>query len=111
VSAQITLSTLAANTVIVANMIASLTEDLFVISVDLMWSLLGGTAGEGPIEVGVAHGDLTVAEILEAIAASPTGPGDLIQNERSRRPVRGAGSFPGITATEVIAQAPPILCL
>ncbi len=104
VSAQLTLGTLAANTVLTANLIATLTEDLFVISADLTWALLAHTAGEGPIEVGVAHGDLSVAEILEAVAAAPTGPGDIIQNERSHRPVRQSGAFPGLNTDEVIAQ-------
>lgn len=96
VSQQLTLSTLASNTVIAADLIASLTEDLFVISADLMVSLLNQTFSEGPIQVGLAHGDLSVAEIGENLNANVTGPDDIIQMERARRPVRKIGMFSGV---------------
>ncbi len=102
VSQQITLSTLASNTVIGADLIAALTEDLYVISADLMWSLLGHTGGEGPLQVGIAHGDLSVAEIAENLNANVTGPDDIIQMEKARRPVRKAGMFSGLGAQETL---------
>ena len=74
-------------------MIQSLGEDLFCISVDTTLSLRGIAAGEGPLTVGVAHGDLSIAEIVEALDANLTSPDDIIARERSRRPVRRIGIF------------------
>ncbi len=93
VSQQITLGTLADATVLSAALIAALDEDLFIISADLMWQLTGVTLGEGPIGVGVAHGDLTDVEIAENLNVGLTGPDDIIGREKSRRPVRKAGMF------------------
>ncbi len=90
--ASITLDTLADNTVIKANTI-TFGEDIFVLSVDGVWSIRGQTANEGPISVGYAHSDLSVAEIKEALDASLTDPDDIIAKERTRRPVRRVGSF------------------
>ena len=73
----------------------TLGEDLFHISVEGSWTRIGGTAGEGPILVGYAHGDLTDIEIGEALDASLSDPDDIIAKEKSRRPVRRAGNFHG----------------
>ncbi len=102
INAQITLSTLADGIIITADMIAALTEDFYLLSVDLSWALLEATAGEGPLQVGVAMGDLTVSEILESVTASPTGPDDIIAIERGRRPVRLSGAFSGLNTEEVL---------
>ncbi len=91
----ITLGTLANNTVIIADVLnADLVEDLFVISIDALWTLLNQTAGESPIEVGFAHTDYSVAEILEHLDVAITGPdSDMIEMERLKRIVRRAGLF------------------
>ncbi len=102
VSQQITLGTLASNIVVAADLIAALTEDLYVISADLMWSRLNAADGEGPIQVGIAHGDLSVTEIGENLNANVTGPDNIIQMERARRPVRKAGMFSGLAGDEVL---------
>ena len=68
-------------------------EDLFVISIDGMWTLREATAREGPIEVGFCHGDLSATEVTESLNAEQQDPDDIIQNERARRPVRRAGQF------------------
>ncbi len=93
INAQITLGTTGDGGAVTANMITTLTEDIYIQSVDLTWALRGLTAGEVPIQVGIAHGDLSTTEITEAVTAAPTGPGDIIQNERARRPVRISGQF------------------
>ncbi len=93
INAQITLGTLVDGVAIVANLIQSLTEDIWVHSVDLTWALRGLTDGEVPIQVGISQGDLTVTEVVEAVTAAPTGPGDIIANEKARRPVRISGQF------------------
>lgn len=100
VSQQLTVGALASNTVIAADLLASLTEDLFVISANLMVSFTNHTGGEGPLQVGMAHGDLSVTEIAENLNANLTGPDDIIQKERSRRPVRKIGMFSGAAADE-----------
>ncbi len=72
------------------------------VSVDALMILTGLTAGEGPIEVGYAHGDLSVTEIDEQLLAENVDSGDIIANERAKRPVRKAAIFPGIVADEVL---------
>ncbi len=101
-TAQITLSTLASVTAILTTTIATLAEDLFIISVDALWSLRDLTPGEGPIEVGFAHDDLTVAEVQEALNAELVDPDDIITRERARRPVRRVGIFSGLGESETL---------
>ncbi len=93
VTSAITLSTLANGTVLTASLLGTLTEDLFVISADLEWTLRDVTAGEVPIEVGLAHSDYSVGEILENLDVSFLGPGSKIEQERARRLIRRSGIF------------------
>ncbi len=89
----ITLGTLANNTVIKQANTYEITEDFFVLSVDTLATIRDATAGEVPIILGWADDNLSVAEIAEAIDATPAGPNDIIQMERTRRPVRLIGQF------------------
>ncbi len=77
-------------------------EDVYWTSADLTVSIRNATPGEGPIGFGIQNDDLTVTEVNEAIAAAPRGPDDIIQLERSRRPVRTWGSFQCALADEVV---------
>ncbi len=70
----------------------TLTDDYRVTSIDGVWSMIG-VDGEGPITVGVAHGDYTAQEIEDCLLASQTRPGDKIAMERSNRLVRVIGVF------------------
>ncbi len=79
-------------------------EDVYWTSADLSISLRDFTAGEGPVGFGCVNDDLTAAEIVEAVAAAPTGPDDIIQNERARRPVRDWGQFPGLAGNEGVGD-------
>ena len=80
------------NNLVVKSSAFTMGEDLFVISVDLACHIRQLTAGEGdPCEVGICHGDLSITEVSEALEAELTDPDDIIQKERSRRPVRRAG--------------------
>ncbi len=100
------LSTLASNIVIKGNLLNNV-EDVWITSADLMLSIRNLPTGEGPIGMGCANDDLSVTEIAEAISAAPTGPDDIIQNERARRPVRNWAQFSGhstATSDEVIAD-------
>ncbi len=100
-TASVALSTLN-DTIVLSDVIITMGEDLFIISVDALWTIHGLTAGDTPIDVGFSHGDLTVTEIGEALDANLSDPDDIIQKERSRRPVRRAGTFAGSTATEFV---------
>ncbi len=73
-------------------------EDIFVVSADLLFTLRDLTGGEGPIKVGLAHSDLSVTEINEAITVELTDPDDIITKERLSRPVRTVGIFTSDTA-------------
>ncbi len=73
------------------------------------WSMEQHTPGEGPIVVGLAHGDYDAAEIEECLEAQASWDmGDRIANERRRRKVRTVGVFPGIAAIEVLNDGRPI---
>ncbi len=98
---SLTLGTLNSG-VVLSTGVLTFGEDLFIISVDAAWALDGFTATEGPLSVGWAHGDLTVAEVAEAIDASVTDPDDIIARERARRPVRKVGTFAGLSSDEVL---------
>ncbi len=58
------------------------------------------TVGEGPVEVGVAHDDLTIGEIGEALDASDADQDDITARERRRRPVKSWGIFVGASGNE-----------
>ncbi len=97
----LTLSTLADNIVLQNGLTnSSFGEDIKIKSVDCAWSLRGGSATEGPIDVGFSHGDLSVTEVAEANVAEVTDPDDIIAKERARRPVRKVGSFSGLATNE-----------
>ena len=100
---ELPLSTLADNTVITAS-ILTFSEDIFIISADVQANLNAAPGGQGPLMVGLAHGDLTIAEINEALDAEVTDPDDIIAKERARRPVRRVGVFPALSSDEVLAQ-------
>lgn len=97
----LTLGTLADNVVAIAALLSSvLGEDLYIISVDIYVSFRDTTGGEILLIVGLAHGDLTVTEILENLDAELTDPDDIIAKERARRPVRRFGVFNQVGAPE-----------
>ncbi len=79
-----------------------------VVSADLMWTLRGLTALEGGIEVGIVSNDLTIAEAIEGLDASPTSKSDVIAMERIRRPVRRLGTFSGLNVNDVLNNGKPI---
>ncbi len=75
---------------------------MFFRSADLNVSLRGGTAGEGPLEVGIASPDLTVTEVEEALEAQPTSQYDVPAIEHARRPVKTIGILPGLATNETL---------
>lgn len=101
VNATLALSTLANNTALAGDII-DLNDDIRVISSDLTWTLRDLTAGEGGIDVGLNADAYTVAQIAEALDASPSDRGDQVSLEHSRRKVRLVGTFDGQLANEVL---------
>jgi len=92
-------------------------ERLYNSSIVATWSLkdLAITVDDGPILVGLAHGDYTAAEIEEVLEnAGSWDEGNLVQQEVARRKVRIVGSFRATAAgaeavqTYVLNQGRPI---
>ncbi len=101
VNATITLGALTDGTVI-SGVLLDLDQDAYLISADLAWSVHNMTAGEGALRVGLTSSVLTVAQMAEALDASPGSQDDRIALERTRRPVRDSGQFPILTSEEVL---------
>lgn len=102
-SGDITLATLANSGVIMEDLLGSqLSEDLFCISVDICWAIKDLTAGEGPIDVGLCHNDLSVSEVAECLDVDLSDPDAIIERERARRPVRRSGKFSGVATEQTL---------
>ncbi len=78
-------------------------EDFYAISADLLWGIREQTPGEGPVAVGLCHGDYSTAEVKECLTANLLDPDDKIDQEHSRRLVRKSGIFPGLLSEETLA--------
>lgn len=95
------LGTLAGNTLVGADMVQAPDQEVYIISGDLNWTWNGCTAAEGPILFGVAHGDLTDAEVEACIEETyQLDRGNIIAQEVGSRPVRIIGAMSGNTAGE-----------
>ncbi len=102
VNETLTLSTLGSGVVLVSKS-DNFEREFYAISADLTWSIRGLTLAEGPIDVGVAHGDYTVTEIKENLdLTGMEDPSDMIATEQGRRKVRRSGRFSGVAANEVL---------
>ncbi len=67
------------------------------------------TGSEGPIIVGIAHGDYTVAEVQENLGLTGMeDPNDMVAKEQGYRKVRSAGDFSGLNTDEVLNDGKPI---
>lgn len=93
------LGTLASGSAITGGL-TGLADNFWFQSGDLSWSLDNHTAGQGPILVGLANGDLSAAEIVESINAVPAARSDIINRELARRPVRRVGAFDAVNSGE-----------
>ncbi len=103
------LLTPATNIVVAGDILASLSEDFWVNAVKLSWTLNGATPGEGPLVIGVAHGDYSVTEIKENLDVSYIDPDDKIAREQATRLVRRVGQFPVLAADEVLENGIEVL--
>ncbi len=101
VTFEMSLGALADNDVIIDDVLGGpLTEDFYWVAAKLKWSLRNATPGEGPIEVGLSHGDYTAAEVEENLEVDFLGPGSKIEQEQARRLVRRVGVYDVVTAEE-----------
>ncbi len=98
VDENLAIATLAARTLTSINFDEVMIEKGIITSLVASWSMRDFTAGadDGPILVGLAHGDYTDAEIEAVIENSLSWDvGDKIQQEIARRLVRIVGTFRG----------------
>ncbi len=93
----------ASNAIVKGDLSSVVDSDVWAMSMKCTWALEAHTAGEGPITVGVAHGDYANSEIKEALEAQASwDSGDKVATEQAKRKVRTVGKFSGALATEVL---------
>ncbi len=109
-SSSVALSTLADETIVATTVLGSTfpSRGFYCHSIFTNWGMRGGTVGEGPVDVGYAHDDYSVTEVLEALQSNLVDPSNKIQQERARRLVRKAGIFDGSTEDEVLNDGRPL---
>ncbi len=84
-------------------------EEYRALSLKLVWAIKGATAGEGPVVVGVAHGDYTSAEIEEWLEATGAmSRGDMIAGEQADRRIRRVGVFGNEGVSETLNDGKPM---
>ncbi len=106
---SITLGTLANITVLTAGSTSTADGAYRMISMQAVWTLKGGTTGEGPITVGYAHSDYSVTEIKEALEANASiNIGNKVSNEQANRLVRIVGTFGGGLTDEQLNEGRPV---
>ncbi len=96
VDEDLSLSTLATKTLVKTNFDETPQEEVLISSIVATWALreLTASANDGPIMVGLAHSDYSVAEIEEVIEnVASWSVGDKIAQERAKRLVRVVGIF------------------
>ncbi len=95
VDEAISVGALAANDVIKSDWIDTPDDSRWMIQLKATWQAAGFTEGEGPLVVGVAHGDYTAAEIEEWLEVTGSwNSTDKIAGEQARRKIRQVGTFP-----------------
>ncbi len=96
VTPELALLTLASDTALVVSMTGAATSTYRCMSLKGTWAINNLVTTEGPITVGFAHSDYTVAEIKECLEAfAAIDQGNKISNERSNRLVRIVGVLNG----------------
>lgn len=88
---ELSLATLADKTALVVQILNAVEDPYYMISADTLIAIEGLTVGDGPLIVGLAHGDYSVAEIKEAIENKNMFTSDQIAIEQGRRKVRETG--------------------
>ncbi len=96
INEKIDLGTLAASTLISANIGETVIERTLISSIVTTWSLSEFTqaVGDGPIVVGVANSDYTDSEIEQVLENNGSwNAGSLVDQEKTKRKVRIIGTF------------------
>ncbi len=94
VSSDLAVGALAAGDVVAGQVMNNAIDKNRITSIDWTWAIDAMTAGEGPLEVGVAHSDYTAAEIEECLEAGGSYDiGDKIATEQANRLVRSIGTL------------------
>ncbi len=93
------LSTLASVTAIRSTLIAAPVGSSYrVVSVKATWSVVPFTAGDGPLILGISHGDYTITQIKEFIEATGSiDLGDKQQQEKANRLIRIVGTVSSVS--------------
>ncbi len=108
VAAVVSLGALATTGISENVLLTNSDQELYLVSGDLIVSMRDHTPDQGPITVGVAHGDYSATEIDEWFESNAAVTKDMIAREKSRRKCRAIGAFPGTEATEVLNDGKPI---
>lgn len=66
---------------------STLTEDFRLIKVELSAAVQNLTDNDGPVMIGLADNELTIAEIAECLQADVTDRNDRLEDEKATRPV------------------------
>ncbi len=98
---QLTLGALVNDGAVAVATVGTLQQDFDIVTTHMVIAMRDHTAGEGPIEFGIAESQYTVAEIVEALDASPLSQYG-VEQERSSRKVRTAGQLPGLLGEEAL---------
>ncbi len=104
-AADLTLAALAAGDMISLNDLVANNggQRVFAVSMDVTTTIRAATPGEGPVQVGVAHGDYTAAEIEEWYESQAgMDPTDKVAQEKNGRLCRDIGQFSLVGANEVL---------
>ncbi len=73
------------------------------------WSLRNHTVGEGPLQVGYAHGSYSATQIKEFIESGASiSIGNKLADEQAGRLIRLVGTFSGDNAEETLNDGKPI---
>ncbi len=92
ITPELALATLASDTALVTSLTGNSTILYRCISIEMAWTWINQSVGDGPLAVGYAHNDYTVGEIKEAIeSATAISPSDKIAQEKNNRLVRIIG--------------------
>ncbi len=92
VSPELALTTLGTDTALIVDFATAADGTYRCMSINGAWAVSGMTAGEGPVTVGIAHGDYTVAEVKECLEqAGSISVGNKVAQEVANRLVRVVG--------------------
>lgn len=108
-SEQISLGTLGAGQALAQDFDDNVNDRMYAVSADVIVSMEGHTAGEGPLVCILAHSDYTGTEVLEWYQATQAWDlGDMIAQEQRRRKCRLIGVLPGDQENEVLNDGEPV---